>query len=52
MQNRYAVDARHPALDALVERCGELGIAFVGYFAIAGERKEGAPTGRGRRRRR
>ncbi len=36
VQNRYAVDARHPASDALVERCGELGIAFVGYFAIAG----------------
>ena len=45
VQNRYAVDARHPASDALVERCGELGIAFVGYFAIAGERKEGADEG-------
>lgn len=40
VQNRYAVDARHPASDALVGRCGELGIAFVGYFAIAGDRKE------------
>jgi pyridoxine 4-dehydrogenase len=45
VQNRYAVDARHPASDALVQRCGELGIAFVGYFAIAGERKEGANDG-------
>jgi aryl-alcohol dehydrogenase-like predicted oxidoreductase len=45
VQNRYAVDARHPASDTLVERCGELGIAFVGYFAIAGERKEGAADG-------
>jgi aryl-alcohol dehydrogenase-like predicted oxidoreductase len=40
VQNRYAVDSRHPASDALVERCGELGIPFVGYFAIAGDRKE------------
>jgi aryl-alcohol dehydrogenase-like predicted oxidoreductase len=47
VQNRYAVDARHPASDALVERCGELGIAFVGYFAIAGDRKEGADDGAG-----
>ena len=47
VQNRYAVDARHPASDALVERCGELGIAFVGYFAIAGDRKEGANDGSG-----
>jgi pyridoxine 4-dehydrogenase len=47
VQNRYAVDSRHPASDALVRRCGELGIAFVGYFAIAGERKEGADEGSG-----
>ena len=47
VQNRYAVDARHPASDALVERCGELGIAFVGYFAIAGDRKEEAGDGSG-----
>ncbi len=47
VQNRYAVDARHPASDALVERCGELGIAFVGYFAIAGDRKEAADEGSG-----
>ncbi len=47
VQNRYAVDARHPASDALVGRCRELGIPFVGYFAIAGERKEGADDGSG-----
>ena len=45
VQNRYAVDARHPASDALLQRCAELGIAFVPYFAIAGDRKEDPAAG-------
>ncbi|GGW30403.1 aldo/keto reductase [Streptomyces griseoloalbus] len=41
VQNRYALDApRSPATDDLLRICGDLGIAFVPYYAVAGEGKE------------
>ncbi|BCB80826.1 oxidoreductase [Phytohabitans flavus] len=40
VQNSYALDNGR-ANDALLEACGERGIAFVPYFAIAGARREG-----------
>ena len=45
VQNRYALDSRMPGSDELLRSCGEQGIAFVPYFAIAGEgREQGADT--------
>ncbi|MEU9156765.1 oxidoreductase [Streptomyces sp. NPDC048417] len=37
VQNRYGLGKPDPASDALVRICGERGIAFVPYFAVAGE---------------
>ncbi|MET7295808.1 aldo/keto reductase [Streptomyces griseoloalbus] len=46
VQNRYALDApRSPATDDLLRICGDLGIAFVPYYAVAGEGKEHGATG-------
>ncbi|WP_035804620.1 oxidoreductase [Kitasatospora mediocidica] len=43
VQNRYSLDSRRPGDDDLLRVCGEQGIAFVPFFAIAGEgREEGA----------
>ncbi|GAA5004701.1 oxidoreductase [Kitasatospora paranensis] len=43
VQNRYGIDSRSTDADDLLRLCGELGIAFVPFFAIAGEgREEGA----------
>ncbi|GAA3617840.1 oxidoreductase [Nonomuraea rosea] len=39
VQNRYGIDAR-PEDDAFLRECGERRIAFVPYFAIAGEGRE------------
>ncbi|MBY8870415.1 aldo/keto reductase [Micromonospora sp. PLK6-60] len=39
VQNRYGLDQRRSA--PLLRRCGELGIAFVPFFAITGEGREG-----------
>ncbi|MFD9460618.1 aldo/keto reductase [Streptomyces sp. NPDC060027] len=36
VQNRYGLDLPSPAGDAVVRACGEHGIAFVPFFAIAG----------------
>jgi aryl-alcohol dehydrogenase-like predicted oxidoreductase len=36
VQNRFAID---DAEDALLDICGQQGIAFVPFFAIAGKRK-------------
>lgn len=45
VQNRYAVDRPDPATDELLRICGEQGIAFVPFYAVAGEGAEGgAPT--------
>ncbi|MGP3984196.1 oxidoreductase [Streptomyces sp. KR80] len=40
VQNRYGLDSRRPHSDALLQTCGELGIAFVPFFAIAAEGRE------------
>jgi pyridoxine 4-dehydrogenase len=37
VQNRFALDRPDPATDELLRICGEQGIAFVPFFAIAGE---------------
>jgi aryl-alcohol dehydrogenase-like predicted oxidoreductase len=36
VQNRYGIDERDSGADEIVAACGERGIAFVPYFAIAG----------------
>jgi len=42
VQNRFAVDA--PEDLAILNRCGELGIAFVPFFALAGTGGAGGPA--------
>jgi aryl-alcohol dehydrogenase-like predicted oxidoreductase len=37
VQNRFGLDSYDPATDELLRICGEQGIAFVPFFAIAGE---------------
>jgi aryl-alcohol dehydrogenase-like predicted oxidoreductase len=37
VQNRFGLDSHDPATDELLRICGEEGIAFVPFFAIAGE---------------
>jgi pyridoxine 4-dehydrogenase len=37
VQNRYGLDLRDPATDEVLRVCGEQGIAFVPFFAVAGE---------------
>ncbi|GAA2425734.1 oxidoreductase [Streptomyces coeruleofuscus] len=45
VQNRYALDRPDPATDELLRICGEQGIAFVPFYAVAGEGGErGAST--------
>jgi aryl-alcohol dehydrogenase-like predicted oxidoreductase len=44
VQNRYGLDTRPPGTDALLRTCGELGIAFVPFFAIAGQGGETGAT--------
>jgi pyridoxine 4-dehydrogenase len=47
VQNSYGIDV-HRDDDALVARCGELGIAYVPFFAIAGnDREKGAVSAHG-----
>lgn len=43
VQNMYGIGVR-PAQDAFVDQCGELGIAFVPFFAIAAAGREGGTT--------
>jgi pyridoxine 4-dehydrogenase len=45
VQNAYSISDRRPESRALLEICGEQGIAFVPFFAIAGTRRHGV-TGR------
>jgi pyridoxine 4-dehydrogenase len=42
VQNRYGLDVRHPDAEDFLRSCGAQGIAFVPFFAIAGE---GGPRG-------
>jgi pyridoxine 4-dehydrogenase len=45
VQNRFGLDSRNRATDEMVRICGEQGIAFVPFFAIAGDAgPEGATT--------
>ncbi|MDX6341350.1 MAG: pyridoxine 4-dehydrogenase, partial [Trebonia sp.] len=41
VQNRYSIDSRRPEADDVLRACAERGIAFVPFFAIAGEGPEG-----------
>jgi pyridoxine 4-dehydrogenase len=43
VQHRYSIDARAAGTDDLLRACGEQGIAFVPFFAIAGEGREAGP---------
>ncbi|WP_441249192.1 oxidoreductase [Kitasatospora sp. McL0602] len=45
VQNRYSVDSRPAGSDELLRLCGEQGIAFVPFFAIAGEGREDGAGG-------
>jgi aryl-alcohol dehydrogenase-like predicted oxidoreductase len=48
VQNRFSLDERSAAVYEFVRACGEQGIAFVPYFAIAGAgRESGAGDGAG-----
>ncbi|MEU6479846.1 aldo/keto reductase [Streptomyces sp. NPDC047017] len=40
VQNSYGLDWRRADENGLVDLCGELGIAFVPFFAISGQRRE------------
>ncbi|MFJ8469037.1 oxidoreductase [Streptomyces swartbergensis] len=44
VQNRYALDRPDPATDELLRICGEQGIAFVPFYAVAGEGGERGAT--------
>ncbi|MGK3941579.1 oxidoreductase [Streptomyces caeruleatus] len=48
VQNRFGLDSRDPGTDEILRICGEQGIAFVPFFAIAGEGgSQGATAGDG-----
>jgi aryl-alcohol dehydrogenase-like predicted oxidoreductase len=40
VQNRYSIDSRRPEADDVLRACAQRGIAFVPFFAIAGEGRE------------
>ncbi len=44
VQNRYALDRPDPQTDELLRRCGEQGIAFVPFYAVAGDTGERGAT--------
>ena len=44
VQNRYALDRPDPDSDELLRICGEQGIAFVPFYAVAGEAAEQGAT--------
>ncbi|MGW2085076.1 aldo/keto reductase [Streptomyces sp. NPDC001880] len=48
VQNRFAVDSSLPGSAEMLRICGEEGIAFVPYFAIAGEGREAGAVGQER----
>ncbi|MEW2168127.1 aldo/keto reductase [Streptomyces sp. NPDC007084] len=45
VQNRYGLGGTAPENDALLRACGQLGIAFVPFYAIAGKGGELGPKG-------
>ncbi|GHH14374.1 aldo/keto reductase [Streptomyces lanatus] len=44
VQNRYALDRPDPEADELLRLCGEHGLAFVPFYAVAGEAAEQGAT--------
>ncbi|MFD4867401.1 aldo/keto reductase [Streptomyces sp. NPDC058412] len=46
VQNMYGIGVR-PEHDALLRTCGELGIAFVPFYSIAGDRRQAGAGGAG-----
>ncbi|MFE7172726.1 aldo/keto reductase [Streptomyces sp. NPDC057616] len=44
VENRYGLDSRTPATEEVLRLCGEQGIAFVPFFAVAGTRGPQAAT--------
>jgi len=46
VQNSYGLGHR-PGQDQLLRTCGEQGVAFVPFFAIAGAGREAGPSGAG-----
>jgi len=46
VQNRHSLGYVRPDGEAILRRCAELGIAFVPFFAIAGESREGTAVDR------
>ncbi|WP_405577042.1 aldo/keto reductase [Streptomyces sp. NBC_01092] len=44
VQNRYALDRPDSEADELLRLCGEQGIAFVPFYAVAGDAGEGGAT--------
>ncbi|MGW5471056.1 aldo/keto reductase [Streptomyces chartreusis] len=44
VQNRYALDRPDPEVDELLRLCGEQGIAFVPFYAVAGDAGEQGAT--------
>jgi aryl-alcohol dehydrogenase-like predicted oxidoreductase len=44
VQNRFGIDTHEPADDEMLRLCGEKGIAFVPFFAMAGAGREGGAT--------
>src|ERR1700739_4391622 len=49
VQNAYSVSDRRPESRAMLQACGEQGIAFVPFFAIAGTRRHGGAEAAGPR---
>jgi pyridoxine 4-dehydrogenase len=45
VQNAYSLDDQRPESAAVLQLCGEQGIAFVPFFAIAGPGRHRGPTG-------
>jgi pyridoxine 4-dehydrogenase len=45
VQNRYGLDTRRPHTSDLLRICGEQGIAFVPFFALAGDGRESGASG-------
>jgi aryl-alcohol dehydrogenase-like predicted oxidoreductase len=45
VQNRYALDSRDTGADDFLRACGEQGVAFVPFFAIAGKGREAGAGG-------
>jgi aryl-alcohol dehydrogenase-like predicted oxidoreductase len=45
VQNRYGLETRPPGSEAILQSCRQQGIAFVPFFAIAGEGSEAGATG-------